>query len=202
MSETTQPDNQAGLRRSPELVSRDRSQLLVVDVQQKLMPVIHDSERIENRIVLLLDAAAALGVSVIVSEQYPKGLGASVDSIAQHQVSRQRFEKMRFSAAEEFQALCASGDPASAVDRCEQVIIVGIEAHICVLQTGMDLLAQGYRVFVVEDAVSSRRESDRRTAMNRLRDAGAVICTAESVVFEWCEEAGTDEFRAISRMVR
>ena len=202
MSESTHPENQASLRRSPELANRNQSQLLVVDVQQRLMPVIHNAERIENRIVLLLDAAAALGVPVIVSEQYPKGLGATVDSIAQHQVSRQRFEKIRFSAAEEFQTLCASADAAVAVDRCDQVVIVGIESHICVLQTAMDLLAQSYRVFVVEDAVSSRRESDHRTAMNRLRDAGAVICTAESVVFEWCEEAGTDEFRAISRLVR
>jgi nicotinamidase-related amidase len=202
VSESTQPENQASLRRSPELVSRYRSQLLIVDVQQKLMPVIHNADRVENRIVLLLDAAAALGVPVIVSEQYPKGLGATVDLIAQHQVSRHRFEKIRFSAAEEFQALCTSGDSAMAVDRCDQVVIVGIEAHICVLQTAMDLLAQGYRVFVVEDAVSSRRESDHRTAMNRLRDAGAVVCTAEGVVFEWCEEAGTDEFRAISRLVR
>ncbi len=202
MSESTHPENQASLRRSPELVNRNQSQLLVVDVQQRLMPVIHHAERIENRIVLLLDAAAALGVPVIVSEQYPKGLGATIDSIAQHHVSRQRFEKIRFSAAEEFQTLCASADAAVAVDRCDQVVIVGIEAHICVLQTAMDLLAQSYRVFVVEDAVSSRRESDHRTAMNRLRDAGAVICTAESVVFEWCEEAGTDEFRVLSRLVR
>ena len=202
MSESSQPENQKSLRRSPELINRRQSQLLVVDVQQRLMPAIHDADRIESRIVLLLDAAAVLDVPVIVSEQYPKGLGPTVDSIAQHRISRQWFEKIRFSAAEEFQALCASADPATAVDRCDQVIVVGIEAHICVLQTAMDLLAQGYRVFVVEDAVSSRRESDHRTAMDRLRDAGAVVCTAESVVFEWCEEAGTDEFRAISRLVR
>ncbi|MDG1894030.1 MAG: isochorismatase family protein [Fuerstiella sp.] len=202
MPESTQAKNQTSLRRSPELINRRQSQLLVVDVQQRLMPVIHAADRIESRIVLLLDAAAVLDVPVIVSEQYPKGLGPTVDSVAQHQISRRRFEKIRFSAAEEFQALCVSADPATAVDRCDQVIIVGIEAHICVLQTAMDLLAQGYRVFVVEDAVSSRRESDHRTAMNRMRDAGAVVCTAESVVFEWCEEAGTDEFRAISRLVR
>ncbi|MCP4511165.1 MAG: isochorismatase family protein [Fuerstiella sp.] len=166
------------------------------------MPVIHNADQIENRIVLLLDAAAALSVPVIVSEQYPKGLGASVDAIAQHQSPRRSFEKIRFSAAEEFQKLCASDDADTSVDRRRQVVIVGIEAHICVLQTAIDLLAQGYRVFVVDDAVSSRRDSDRRTAMNRLRDAGVVICSAESVVFEWCEKSGTDEFRVISRLVR
>ncbi|MDG2129343.1 MAG: isochorismatase family protein [Fuerstiella sp.] len=202
MSESTQPENQANLRRSPELISHRDSQLLIVDVQQKLMPAIHNADGIEGRIILLLDAAAALGVPVVVSEQYPKGLGATVDSIAHHPVSRHRFEKIRFSAAEEFQALNASFDTVAAAERREQVIIVGIEAHICVLQTAMDLLVQGYRVFVVEDAVSSRRESDRRTAVNRLRDSGVVICTAESVAFEWCEKAGTEEFRAISRLVR
>jgi len=200
--ESSQTEHQASLRRSSELIDRHHSQLLIVDVQQKLMPVIHNADQIENRIVLLLDAAAALKVPVIVSEQYPKGLGATVDAIAQHHVPKQSFQKLRFSAAEGFQALHASTDAATAVDRREQVVIVGIEAHICVLQTAMDLLAEGYRVFVIDDAVSSRRESDRRTAMNRLRDSGAVICTAESVVFEWCEKAGTDEFRVISRLVR
>ena len=202
MPESSQPENQARLRRSSELIGRHHSQLLIIDVQKKLMPVIHNADRIEAAIILLLDAAAALGVPVIVSEQYPKGLGATVDTIAQHPSPKQSFEKLRFSAAEGFQALCTPGSAISAVDRRDQVVIVGIEAHICVLQTAMDLLAEGYRVFVVDDAVSSRRKSDRRAAMNRLRDSGAVICTAESVAFEWCEKAGTDEFRVISRLVR
>ncbi len=202
MPESSQPENQASLRRSADLIDRHHSQLLIVDVQQKLMPVIHNAERIEAAIVLLLDAAAALGVPVIVSEQYPKGLGATVHAIAEHQLPTRSFEKIRFSAAEGFQAICTAADDVTTVDHRDQVVIVGIEAHICVLQTAMDLLAQGYRVFVVEDAVSSRRESDHRTAMNRLRDAGAVVCTSESVAFEWCEEAGTDEFRVISRLVR
>ena len=188
--------------RSPQLLDRHRSTLLIVDVQEKLLPVIDQAEPLTESIVFLLDVAAAMNVPVVVSEQYPRGLGPTISQISEHSVPKRVFEKLRFSAAEGYlQPEPPSGSNGRQSDR-DQVVIVGIEAHVCVLQTALDLQAQGRRVFVVQDAVGSRHADDRSTAMDRVRDAGGTVCSAESVAFEWCEAAGTDEFRLVSRLVR
>lgn len=189
----------AHLARSPELLDRHRSTLLIIDVQEKLLPVIDGAENITRNVSFLMDVASLLDVPVFVSEQYPKGLGNSVPEIANHEASKQTAAKIRFSAAECF----LNSDVAKqATSTNHQVVITGIEAHICVLQTAFDLISQGYRVFVVEDAVSSRDPADASNAFRRIRDAGGTVCVAESVAFEWCEQAGSDEFKAISRLVR
>lgn len=188
--------------RSPALLDRQLSCLLIVDIQTKLLPLIRNSEAVEEATIFLMNAAATLGVPVFVSEQYPKGLGSTVSSIAEHAVQKQVVEKLRFSASECLLNAHASSDDSSVMNGRIQVVLVGIEAHICVLQTALDLLHSGLKVYVVADAVGSRSEADRDVALQRVRDAGAVVCTAESVVFEWCEVAGTDEFRQISRLVR
>ena len=188
------------ISRNPQLLDRDRSQLLVVDVQEKLLPAISRADRVVSSIEFLLDVAAELQVPVVVSEQYPKGLGATVQQIASHCVSRRTFEKLRFSAAEGFQKL--AGDSGDSLPERNQVVVVGIEAHICVLQTSLDLLGQGFQVVVIGDAVSSRNADEIEIALRRIRDAGGIVASAESVAFEWCETAGTDEFRQISRLVR
>ncbi|MCA9050264.1 MAG: isochorismatase family protein [Planctomycetaceae bacterium] len=190
-SESPEPAN-----RSTELLWRERSQLLVIDVQEKLLPVIHGSETLTQSIRFLLDCAMLLDVPVVVSEQYPNGLGPTVEALQTHQSlnSARRFDKLKFSAADGF---CTVAD-----DDRDQVLVVGIEAHICVLQTTLDLIARGFRVFVAADAVSSRRELDCRQALNRVRDAGGIVGSAEGFVFEWCETAGTDIFRELSRIVR
>lgn len=185
--------------RSPELLNRHRSTLLVIDVQEKLLPVIDGAESITRNVSFLMDVASLLDVPVFVSEQYPQGLGNSVPEIANHKASKQTAEKIRFSAAECFRN-SDTAQQAGGTNR--QVVITGIEAHICVLQTAFDLISQGYRVFVVEDAVSSRDPADAESAIKRIRDAGGTVCVSESVAFEWCEQAGSDEFRAISRLVR
>ncbi|MEQ9411508.1 MAG: isochorismatase family protein [Fuerstiella sp.] len=199
----------AAAGRSPELLNREWSHLLVVDVQEKLLPVVAGSDDLLQTILFLLDAAKILQVPVCVSEQYPQGLGPTVSEICEHPAAGVSFQKLRFSAAAGFHQLQtaeagaeARAQPAVRPATPDQVVIVGIEAHICVLQTALDLLAQGRRVFVVQDAVASRQTADHDAAMDRIRDSGGVICTAESVVFEWCEVAGTDEFRQISRLVR
>ena len=182
---------------NPRLHSVSRSLVVVVDIQEKLVPVIPDRDAIISTTRLLLDAAAVLDVPVIATEQYPKGLGSTVPELAQHAALKSTAEKLRFSAADAIQQSPWLG---SANDR--QVILVGIETHICILQTAMDLLEMGCSVTLVVDATGSRREIDQQTALRRMEAAGVVLTTAESIAFEWCEVAGTDAFKAISRLVR
>ncbi len=194
----------SALLRSPELLDRQRSRLLVVDVQEKLVPVIHRSDDIVRRIVFLLNVAQQFEVPVVVSEQYPQGLGPTVSELASHPTVGTTFDKVRFSAADRFcEHVGISAEMAPAAhDGRNQVVLVGMESHVCVLQTGHDLLARGYRVYLAEDAAGSGTQHDHEIGVRRLNDAGATICTAESVAFEWCETADTDQFKVMSKLVR
>ena len=196
------PDS--ALLRSPELLDRRRSRVLVVDVQEKLVPAIHRGNDIVSRIGVVLNAAQQFEVPVIVSEQYPQGLGPTVSELADHPAIGATFDKVRFSAADcfcEHIGISVNMAP-DAHDGCNQVILAGIESHVCMLQTGLDLLARGFRVYIVEDAAGSGTQHDHEIGIRRLQDAGATICTAESVAFEWCETADDDQFKAISKLVR
>lgn len=185
--------------RSDRLLQRQECCLLIVDVQEKLWPVIANRQEVLDSIGFLLDTASVLNVPVFVSEQYPRGLGPTVTKIANHAATKSVFEKLRFSAADGLIHHLQAHMP----DRSfRQIVLAGIETHICILQTALDLVALGYEVFVVEDATNSRHMSDRWPALTRIREAGGTSCTAESVAFEWCETAGNDEFRQISRLVR
>lgn len=187
--------------RSTNLLSCESSHLLVVDVQEKLIPVIPKHEQITAEIDLLLNAASVLNIPVTLSEQYPAGLGVTVSAIGQHDAIQHRFEKLKFSAADEF--LNAQPEAiANASENQRQVVLVGIETHICILQTAFDLQQAGWKVFVVANSVGSRRQVDHDCGLSRMSAAGITIVTTESVLFEWCEAAGTDLFRQISRLVR
>ncbi|MCH2213285.1 MAG: isochorismatase family protein [Fuerstiella sp.] len=194
----------SALLRSPELLCRHRSRLLVVDVQEKLIPAIHRGIDLVRRIRFVLEVAQLFQIPVVVSEQYPHGLGHTVSELAGHPAIGFTFDKERFSAAEGFckhTGMSAEMAP-DAHDGRSQVVLIGMESHVCILQTGLDLLARGYRVYVAEDAVGSGSRHDHEIGVQRLRDAGATICTVESVAFEWCDTAQTDQFRAMSRLVR
>ncbi|MFQ5731177.1 MAG: hydrolase [Planctomycetaceae bacterium] len=184
------------LPRSPELMWRARCRLLIVDVQEKLMPHIPVADALIANCLKLVKGAAVLHVPVFATEQYPQGLGGTVAELAN--VLPDRPDKLRFSCAEALDW----GAAAEQEDDRDQIVVAGVEAHVCVLQTALDLLSLGYRVFVPADAVASRRKTDWRFALQRLSDAGATLTTSESVLFEWAEVAGTDEFKAISRLVR
>ena len=192
----TEANDDIELRRSSELLTASRSRLLIVDVQEKLLPVISDGAHVQASCLYLMQAANTMNVPVHVSEQYPQGLGGTIPELTSDDIEHTTFEKIRFSAAEGFRHAVAKNQ-----DR-DQIVIAGIEAHICVLQTALDLLASGFRVYVVADATGSRKINDVPVALNRIRDAGGVVISSESVAFEWCEAAGTDEFRKISRMTR
>lgn len=175
-----------------------KSQLVVIDVQDKLagaMPA-HSMASVQKQIQLLLEAAKGLSVPTVFTEQYPKGLGNTLAGLSAVYPDAPVIEKISFSCC----------DTPSFIDQLQgsrhQIILVGMEAHICVLQTALDLLALGKQVFVVQDAILSRAEANHANALQRLQSAGAIITNAESVAFEWLRIAQGDVFKHISRLIR
>ena len=188
-------DQNQFLPRSPELMAPHDTALLVIDVQERLLPAIRDRERLVWNIRRLIDAAKVLNVAVAATEQYPKGLGATAAPLAER--LGPRLEKLMFSCRECTQLL---EDWRQA--GIHRILLCGIETHVCVQQTALDLLGLGFRIYVAVDAVGSRYEVDDLTALRRMELCGAVLTTAESAMFEWCVRAGTPEFRAISRLAK
>jgi nicotinamidase-related amidase len=183
------------LPRSPDLMSRGDTALVVVDVQEKLVPAIAQNARIVWNIRRLIDGAKALGLPVLGTEQYPKGLGPTVVELAEQLGPLPA--KLAFSCGAcpgLFESLPGRG--------IHKILVCGLEAHVCVQQSVLDLLADGWRVYVAADAVGSRFEMDCRIALGRMDSAGATLTTTEAALFEWCEAAGTPEFREISRLAR
>jgi nicotinamidase-related amidase len=177
------------------------SLLLVVDVQERLAAAMPADalERLVKNTRLLLEVAAIVGVPVIASEQYPKGLGPTLPAVAELLDLRgtPRFEKVDFDAASAPRISTEIGRLAP-----RAVVVVGMEAHVCVFQTARELLRRGHVVYVVADAVASRTEDNRRAGIALAERAGAVPTVAEAVVFDWVERAGTDAFRVVSKLVR
>lgn len=185
-------------RRHPALLRRERTGLILVDVQEAFRPVIDRFAEVVAACGLLAEGFGVLGRPVLVSEQYPKGLGHTVPELAERLPdSRILVEKLRFSACgvDAFErALQGAG--------CGAWVVCGIETHVCVNQTVLDLLARGYEVHVAEDAVSSRTAANRRAGIEKMLAAGARTTSAEMALFEMLEEAGSPEFKAISKLVR
>lgn len=188
-------DAKKTLPRSPELMSPADTVFLVVDVQEKLMPLIPGHKRIIWNLRRLLDGAAALKVSVLATEQYPQGLGGTVAELAGKLGEIPAKSTFSCGGCEAFAAgLEETG--------ASKVLVAGIECHVCVQQTVLDLLAGGYRVYVPVDAVGSRFAVDYETALKRMEASGATLTTTESALFEWCQVSGTPQFKVISGLVR
>jgi nicotinamidase-related amidase len=181
--------------RSPELMSREDTALAVIDVQEKLIPLVPEHQRIVWNIRRLIDGAALLGLPILATEQYPKGLGATVPEL------RSRLsdiaDKVAFSSCG-CEAFCRQ----LAAAKLHKVLVCGIEAHVCIQQTALDLVANGYRVYVAVDAVGARYEIDFEIALRRFELAGVTLTTTEAALFEWCRESVTPEFKQISALVR
>jgi nicotinamidase-related amidase len=188
-------DSPAAWLRSPELLSRDDCRLLIVDVQEKLIPHIAGAAGMIGCCRRLIEAARLFGLPVAATEQYPHGLGHTVPEL--RELLDPPPEKLRFSSAE------VIGWPPAAEqdDNRDKVIVAGIEAHVCVQQTVLDLMSLGYRVYVPADSVASRNRFDWEFALRRMADSGAVITTTEAILFEICEVAGTPEFKEVRRLV-
>jgi nicotinamidase-related amidase len=183
------------------LLERNRAHLLVVDIQARLLPHIYNADQVLLNTELLLVAARRLGVPVTVSEQYPKGLGPTVDKLNAFIEGAKVMEKMHFSCAAdaEIRRRVRHLDQAEGRD---QLVIVGIEAHVCVLQSALGFAQAGQHVAVVADATGSRRLENHEKALKRLRHNDIEVVTAEMVLFEWLGVAGTDEFRELSKLIK
>jgi nicotinamidase-related amidase len=179
------------------LLRAEDTVLVMVDVQEKLLPHIAEAERVVRNCRLLVEGAKLLGVPVLCTEQYPKGLGPTVPELRAALPPGDPIAKMSFSCAGEDAFL----DALEEMDR-DQVLLCGIETHVCVLQTALDLLDNGAQVQVAADAVGSRAEANRAFALERMRRAGVVVTVAESALFECLSMAGTETFKAVSRLVR
>lgn len=180
------------------LMDAQRSVLLIIDVQEKLYPACLQPEQTIDACRFLVTCANRLEIPTVITEQYPKGLGHTAPEILALLPDNQAIEKTSFSsvAAEGF------------IDRLEdipgrdQVIVAGMETHVCVLQTVIELLDRGRDVYVVADAVTSRNQHDMIYGLERMRDAGSKIVTRESVMFEWLRKAGTPEFKELSALIK
>jgi nicotinamidase-related amidase len=184
-------------KNSSHRIQRAQAGLVVVDMQEKFAPVIHEWARLMQNSLRLIQGAAILRVPVFATEQYRKGLGATVPEIASAIPGFAPMEKNAFSccgAAGFIEALQAKG--------VKDVILCGIEAHVCVTQTCLGLLEAGFRPFVVADAISSRTPENHRWGVERMRDAGAVMVSTEMILFELLGRAGTDEFKQMLTLVK
>lgn len=182
--------------RHPKILNKETAALLVIDIQEKIMPAMLNSERVLENAVKLIRGFKVMNLPVYYTEQYPKGLGPTT-AVLKEELPGDAVQKMTFScygAGNLFKEL--------AQKRLTQVIVCGVESHVCVQQSAMDLTANGFQVYLAADAVSSRRELDYNTAMERMRMNGIQVTTTESILFELLNVCGTDEFKAVSKIIK
>lgn len=183
--------------RHENLLDAKNACLLVVDVQERFAPHIDGWQSLVKNISVMTEAARRLSIPTIISEQYVKGLGPTVSEILDKSDVARRFEKLCFavSGAEGFSEYLRGL-------KRDQIIVVGIETHVCVNQTVHALLLEGYRVHVVEDAVGSRSPHNKAAGLCKMRQSGAVLTTVEMALFEMLKEAGTADFKAVQALVK
>lgn len=175
-------------------LNKDDTVLVVIDVQEKLMKAMSQSEKVYKNTNLLLTAAKAMDIPVIVTEQYPRGLGSTVDEIKANLPEHKYMDKVTFSAFEGLKELLD--------DSRKNVLITGSETHICVFQTTRDLIKAGYNVHVVKDAVCSRFKENHQSGLQLMNDVGAVITNTETVLFDLIKIAGSPAFKIISPLLK
>lgn len=185
------------MRNKLQRLRRNKTGLVVVDVQERLMPAIFERKRVVQNVVRLLRSAHILQVPYFVTEQYRKGLGATLPEVQEAAADFRPMEKVVFSA-------CGADGflPALRARKVADVLLSGVESHVCVLQTCLDLLEAGFRVFVISDAVSSRTLENACFGLERMRDAGAVVVSTEMALFELLGRAGTEEFKQVLPLVK
>jgi nicotinamidase-related amidase len=183
------------------LLDRARCQLLVVDVQERLMPAMHAGEAMVERCGILMQAAHRLGIPVTISEQYRKGLGPTIARLDNLKGDAPVLEKMHFSCADD--AAIAARIGGIVTSGRAQVVVCGIESHVCVLQSALGFKQRfGFDVAVAADAVTSRQPESVRLALERLRAGGVSVVNSEMTLFEWLHRAGTPEFKELAPLIR
>lgn len=186
--------------RHPNILGRDQSVLFIVDVQERFREHIVGFDHLAANIATLVKAAAILDLPVIVTEQYPRGLGPTVNeikSVLDELSGFEYYEKSCFSGFSD-PAICAYLNASGR----KQVILTGIETHVCVNQTAHDLILKGYSVHLVMDAVSSRSEGNKRIGARKIETAGGVLTSVETALFEMLVESGTETFKAVQKLVK
>jgi nicotinamidase-related amidase len=183
------------LHRSPELMNAEDTGLLVVDVQKRLLPLVPGHAKILWNIERLLAGTEALGIPRAATEQNPDRLGGTIEELADQLDSPS--EKLAFSCLE-----CRAIFDRWRKAGIFRVLLCGIETHVCIGQTALDLMSAGFRVYVAVDAVGARYEIDHEVALRRIEGSGATLTTTEAALFEWCQVAGTAEFRAIIELAK
>lgn len=185
------------MKHSSQIINKNDSCLVIVDVQEKLYPYVENKDEIKNKIIKLLKAAKLFSIPVVVTEHYPKGLGKTIEEIASEIKGIPKIEKVTFSCY-------GSNDFGFSLKSLgkKKVIICGIETHICVAQTVFDLIENEYKLFVAADAVGSRNRFDHDIAIERMKKEGAVISTTEAIMYELMGEASSMLFKEFLKLVK
>lgn len=184
-------------KRNPKILNREKSALLIIDIQERILGVMRKRDRLIDNTLKLIRGAKIINIPIFYTEQYPKGLGETYRDLKAELGVQDAVQKLTFSCSGAeglFETLAAKN--------ISQVIVCGIESHVCVQQTVLDLLSNGFQVTIPADALSSRKKFDYETALHRMRSNGAEITSTESVLFELLEVCGTPEFKAISKLVK
>lgn len=185
------------MKRHPLILKRNKTGLLIIDLQERILPVINNYENVLQNALKLIKGFKTLNLPIFFTEQYPKGLGQTSKIILDELEGYTAFQKMSFSCSG------AEGLFEEFVNKnLKQIVVCGIEAHVCVQQTVLDLIANEFQVNLVADAVSSRKQIDYEIAISRMQTLGAEVTTTESVLFELLEVCGTNEFKEISRIIK
>lgn len=186
-----------GKRPAKFSLSPDGVALLIIDIQERLVPVMNEKDSVINNCLHLIELSRMMGIPMIVTEQYPKGLGLTVERIRNALPVYKPVEKITFNCCEEPSFMKMVGGLTG-----KNLVLAGMETHICVLQTCVGLLDAGFNIHIAGDAVCSRVRQNRETAIEFMRDAGAVISCTETILFQLLREAGTNQFKAISKRIK
>lgn len=183
--------------RNKKILQREKTALLIIDVQERILPVIHNIENVIQNTLKLINGFKILSIPIYFTEQYPKGLGQTEKRIKEALESSEAIQKMSFSCS-------GAGNLFAELKEknISQVVVCGIESHVCVQQTVLDLIANDFQVDVAADAISSRKQLDYKIALQRMRTNGAEVTTTESILFELLNVCGTDEFKTVSKLVK
>jgi nicotinamidase-related amidase len=184
-------------KRFNKLLKTEKTCLLIIDIQKRILPVIKDYELVVENTLKLIKGFKAMGLPIYYTEQYPKGLGPTEEQIVNELDEIKPIEKMTFScsgAGELFNIFNTK--------KHSQIVVCGIESHVCVQQTVLDLIENGFQVNLAADAVSSRKEKDYNIALDRMRAHGAEVTTTECILFELLNICGTDVFKQVSKIVK
>lgn len=185
------------VKRFSKLLKPESTALLIIDIQDRILPVISNNERVVEYTLKLIKGFKVMGLPIYYTEQYPKGLGPTAKAILDELGDIKPFDKMSFSCSgagdlfEEFKNT-----------KLSQIVVCGVESHVCVQQTVLDLIENNFQVNLAADAVSSRKEIDYQTAIQRMRQHGVEVTTTESILFELLNVCGTPQFKEVSKIVK